>query len=424
MAVGDNQIRPTVVVEVQRRCAPPHVLCAHRQTAFYGLVGKIVLAPVVIERGRVVGEVCLEYVQHAIMRKICRRYAHAGLFGAVVAVCNARLNTYLFEQLSTEIVVIKARRRVTRDINIRPTVVIEVSHQRTKAVIHLCCCDMKPVGDVGKMTLFIVLVKRDRFARQTARAAHHRQTLPPAFRLFSGMWRLTEIEIDIVRYHQIEKSIAIEVDEGTSGTPSPLRRGQSSLFCLVAESSVSLVVVQNVLSPLGYEQIDMTIVVDITRTYALSPTFGMRQTCFFGNVLKLQAAQIVIKRKWGGHSFVRLQPAAIDHKNVGQPVVIVVDDGNPQARRFDDVEFSSFRPGSIDVRQTRFRRYVPVVDDRRLHSGWQRLRRHSDSAPGSHSHLRLSMATEEIQQHDHANDRKYRAAVIFHHHANCSVRGP
>ena len=108
---------------------------------------------------------------------------------------------------------------------------------------------------------------------------------------------MCKVEVDIVDDYQVEKSVAVKVDEGAPCAPA-LRRKQTAFFGLIAERALALVPVQNILPPLGHEQIGVAVIVDVTGADTLSPA-GARDPRFFGNIFELQSTQVVIEERPG-----------------------------------------------------------------------------------------------------------------------------
>ena len=167
--------------------------------------------------------------------------------------------------------------------------------------------------------------------------------------------------------HQIKKAIAVEIEEGTSGTPPWFRRGKSAGLGLVTKRTVSLIAIQDVLAPLGHEEIGISIIIEVARANALAPT-GMRQPGFGGYIFELEAAEVVIEKVCGrGQTLIK--PIAIHQKNIGQPIIVVVEDRNPISGRLDDKLLAFLRSRNIDSGQSGLSRQVFVPHYRRFHSG-------------------------------------------------------
>src|ERR1700722_12505173 len=123
---------------------------------------------------------------------------------------------------------------------------------------------------------------------------------------------------------QIQKSITVKIEERATRTPTGVWRKQPPLLGLVLEPAIAEIPIENVLSPLGDEQIRIPMIVYVSDTDPLSPSGGL-DSRLLSNVFEFQPAQIVIKEMLRRD---RACPerSCVDQKNVGQPVIIKVDD--------------------------------------------------------------------------------------------------
>jgi len=113
----------------------------------------------------------------------------------------------------------------------------------------------------------------------------------------------------------------------------------------------------------GHEQIDVAVVVVVAGADALSPA-AAGDACLVGDVGKravafvsIQVADrcIVARRS--------LQTRTVDEKDVWPPVVVVVDDGDAAARRFEDVLLGAFPADHRARGKTGCGRHVTEVRD-------------------------------------------------------------
>ena len=177
------------------------------------------------------------------------------------------------------------------------------------------------------------------------------------------------VKLNVVGNNQVQKTIPIEVQKRTSCAPTRLRRRQSSGLSLIAKGPVPLIPIEDILSPLGDEDIYVPVVVDVTCAYSLPPA-GMRQPCLAGDIFKLQATKVAIEqRRWCGSAL--LETIAVDKENIRQSIVVVVEDRDPVSGGLNDVLFVLFCAGDIDTRQAGLRGNVFIPHRRRLHSGRQ-----------------------------------------------------
>src|ERR1700731_4973125 len=82
--------------------------------------------------------------------------------------------------------------------------------------------------------------------------------------------------------------------------------------------------VESVLTPPGNEKIDISIIIDIPGANPLAPS-SMDESGSLGDVFKPQPAKIVVKHR-SGRGSAPLKAVTVDKKNVGQSIVVVIED--------------------------------------------------------------------------------------------------
>ena len=189
-----------------------------------------------------------------------------------------------------------------------------------------------------------------------------------------------QVEVDVVDDYQVEISIAVIVDEGATCAPA-LGGEQAAFFGLVAKRAISLIPVQNILSPLGDEHVGVAIIVDVTRTDTLAPP-GTRDSRFFGDVFELQSTQIVIEERLGLRAVA--QASAIHQQDVGETVIVVVENCYTGSGGFRDVLFSVVCPGNFNPGEASLDGDILVVNGGRLHARREWTGR-DRGAPGGHA---------------------------------------
>src|SRR5580700_3013489 len=145
-----------------------------------------------------------------------------------------------------------------------------------------------------------------------------------------------QIEVDVVGDYQVEISVAVIVDEGATCAPA-LGGEQTAFLGLVAKRAIPLIPVQDILSPLGDEHVGVAVIIDVTRTRALAPPWT-RNSRFFGDVVELQSTQVVIEERLGLRAVA--QAAAIHQKDVGKPIIVIVENCYTGSGGFRDVLLS------------------------------------------------------------------------------------
>src|SRR5438874_5758047 len=114
------------------------------------------------------------------------------------------------------------------------------------------------------MSVSVILIKRQRFRRETARAAHDRLSFPLALAGLAGVRRVRQVEIHIVHDDEIKEPITVEIDERATCAPARLWRKQSTFLGLISKLAMAGISIENVLSPLRDEQVGITMIVDVS----------------------------------------------------------------------------------------------------------------------------------------------------------------
>src|SRR6202021_2602392 len=140
----------------------------------------------------------------------------------------------------------------------------------------------------------IVVIKRGDGNFQSARTTHHIQALPLAPLSLTGSRNGIVRKIDVSRDKQIYLSVAVVVDEAAARVPLVARSFQTGLLRHVSERAVAIVVVQDVLAPVGGEQIQIAVVVEIPGAAALSPS-RTGETRSFGDIAECSVVIIVVE---------------------------------------------------------------------------------------------------------------------------------
>ncbi len=92
VAIGHEQVRPAVVINVDKQCAPTQKLCVNTHCRDIGNVGESSVPVVVVERGSLVRKVRPDDVEPAVTVIIYGVGAHTGLFAPIFAVGDTRFD--------------------------------------------------------------------------------------------------------------------------------------------------------------------------------------------------------------------------------------------------------------------------------------------------------------------------------------------
>ena len=140
-----------------------------------------------------------------------------------------------------------------------------------------------------------------------------------------------------MRDEQVQVSVPIVVQEGAAGAPAPFFSCHPGLCRGVDEGSVPVVAIQDVLSPVGHEEVHEPVVVVVAGAHALSPA-GARQAGFARHVGKA-AISVVPVEVIGGllSSRKAFQAGAVDEEQVQPPVPVKIDERHAAPGRLQDV---------------------------------------------------------------------------------------
>ena len=349
VAVDEEQIRPAVVVEIEKRDAPAEVLRVEPESRGKGFIVEGAVAIVVVERGGIVGEIGFEQIEFAVTVVVGNGRAHAGLLAPVVVESGAGDDGNVAERAVVIVVVKNAGRAVARDINVRPAVVVVIKSGNAERVVPVGLIDAGFGGDIFESAVAKIVIKDIFRPRQATRAAHHRHAFPHAGGPLAGSGRGGQIEIDVVGDEQIELAVAVVVDKSAPGAPGFSVAGNFGFLADVGEGAVSVVVVEDVFAVVGDVKIFPAVVVVVADAYALAPP-GVSQAGFCRDVGESAVMVVAIKvARWGFPWREGIKRRAVHHKNVGPAVVVIVKDGDAGAGGFDNVLFRVF-PAENDGR--------------------------------------------------------------------------
>src|SRR6202521_6131694 len=123
VAVGNEQIDPTVVVVIEKLSSPAYIRKAYRGHS--GIVGNIrerIASNVAVKHIVFIVEVGDEYIEPSVMIIVTHCDAHAPLLGAVSVDRQARFESDLAKRAVPIVMVEIIRRRVIGDENISPAI--------------------------------------------------------------------------------------------------------------------------------------------------------------------------------------------------------------------------------------------------------------------------------------------------------------
>src|ERR1700735_5385429 len=107
--------------------------------------------------------------------------------------------------------------------------------------------------------------------RKAARSAVDGHAAKHTVLVGSRFGRAGKVEIQVVRYKQIEQAVAIVIDPRASRAPVGPIEAHAGLPGYIGKRAVAIVVVQDVLSPTGDEQVFEAIVIIVADAHAAGP---------------------------------------------------------------------------------------------------------------------------------------------------------
>src|SRR6266567_4650782 len=244
MAVGDENVLPAVVIEVEKLYAKgkkrntdwPKVRRASH-------VGEFAVVVVVVEVVAVVGKIRLNDVGPAVVVVIGGVNAHAGLFFAVGAVGCAGLSANFRESALAIIVVEHAGRGIVGDVKIEAAVAVVVEPDDAQSVIGVRI-NVQLFSDVTKSAVAVVVIKAVASTSQATRPARNRDSSILAEWAFAKFRQVFEIEIDVVNDVKVEIAVVVVIAECRAGSPTAFVPDTGFLGD-IGEGSVAIVAVEH-----------------------------------------------------------------------------------------------------------------------------------------------------------------------------------
>ncbi len=134
VAVGDEDVEPAIVVEVDEADAPAEIAGVEAEAGEVGVVFKGAVAEVEVEGVGVAGEVGLDDVEQAVAVEVADGDAHAGLRLAVGRVGDAGFDGQVFEGAVLLVLIEGGGGGVVGDVDVGPAVVVEIGDDDGEAV--------------------------------------------------------------------------------------------------------------------------------------------------------------------------------------------------------------------------------------------------------------------------------------------------
>src|SRR4051794_18197552 len=207
------------------------------------------IAIVAIERVVFLGEVGHEEAEATAMVVVADRDAHAALLGAVLADRNAERKRLLLERPILLIHIHEVRRRIVRDIQVRPSVVVVIEPGDAQSEIAVGIGYAGLFRDLGEMSVAVVVKEEVGFTRQSARSALHGNSAVLAGLVLSELRQPREIDLHIAADEKIETAVAVVIGEPAPGRPS--RTADPGPFGEIFERAVAAIAIEAVAADTG-----------------------------------------------------------------------------------------------------------------------------------------------------------------------------
>ena len=261
------------------------------------------------------------------------------------------------------VIVIKdARRAVTRDVNIRPSIIVEVECRDAESVVPVRSINVRFRRHVLKSAVALLVVQHVLSPWQSARAAHHRNTFPHAGRAFPRPGRLFHVKINIGGNKQVQFSIPVVIYKRAAGAPHPIPCN-ARLLADVRKSSISIIVIQDIFSVVGHKKIFVLIVVVVSNADTLSPA-RVNDTSFLGHIREcpvvIVVIQVIRRLLFSGE---RIEGSSIHHIYVRPAVVVIIENRHSGTSRFDDEFFCIHSSKRIARIQSGFSRFIDEISN-------------------------------------------------------------
>ena len=285
VTVGDEDIHPAVVVEVEEVYAEAQILSVDAEAGpDAGVLETAAVVPV--KRRHLLGEVRPHDIQPAVGVVIADAGTHAGERDAILVERASGRNGDLPERPVVIIAIEQTRRTVAGDVDVGPSVVVEIGCRRSHAVRSrrlpvtadedhrrrpARASDPRRFRHVGECAVAAVAIEDIRAAGESQWSTRNRDVVVATVGRLTGPRRRRRIEIHIVGDEQIEMAVAVVIQKAAARAPARSGSSDSGLFRDVGKRAVTVVVIEHVPAPVGDEQIVEAVVVVIADTTSLAP---------------------------------------------------------------------------------------------------------------------------------------------------------
>ncbi len=317
------------------RFPPAHIACLDAQAGAQRHIAKGAFPIVHVDDGCVLGEVSLDDIEAPLHAEIADAKAHAGLLHPIFTQGHSAVDALLAEGSVAIIAEEQTRRGIAGDIDVRPSVVIEIRGNCGQSVASLGPADAGCGRDIGEGAIAIIAIERMAPVGQALGTAAHRHALVIAACAGARARHRLCIEDKIVRHEQVELAIPIVIEKSATGAKARLRIHQSRCLGDVGEGAIAVVVIQRVLAPVSNEEVFKPVVVIIPDCHSVGESCA-KQSGLPGHVGEGSVPVIFIQAVGGGGRRIG-ETRAREHQDVQPAIIVIVKEGGAAAHALEDV---------------------------------------------------------------------------------------
>src|ERR1022692_15184 len=215
-----KDVRPAIVIEIKDPSSPTGEANFNSEFRVQSPVVKIAGAIVLVQHFCVFGKVGFENIQMAVQIVVSDTDSHPRLFRSVIAQGHATLNPLLFEGSVVLIDEQEAGSRVAGDIDVGPTVLVEVRRHDGHSIAGPKLPNARLNADIGKGSISIVSVKGVPAEGKAPWTTGDGKTLPITVDVRSWSGNVLEVELHVIGDEQIQVTIPVVIEERAPRAPS------------------------------------------------------------------------------------------------------------------------------------------------------------------------------------------------------------
>ena len=283
---------------------------------------------------------------HPSRVEVAHAHAHSGQGGSVPVEGAAGRDRDLPEGAVVVVAIEEARRGVAGDVDVGPSVVVEIRRRRPHPVgargppvaaderhggRPAGMGDPRLLRDVDERAVSAVAIEDVRAAGESLRPAGHGDLVVAAVGRVAGPRRPGRIEVHVARHEQVQMAVPVVVEKAAAGPPAVQRSRDPGLLGDVRERAVAVVAVEDVPPPVADEEVVEAVVVVVAHAAGLAPA-GTGQAGLLGDVGE-RAVAVVVEQVARGLAVpdARVEARRVDQEDVEPAVVVVVEESRAAA---------------------------------------------------------------------------------------------